>query len=352
MGYVKKNTSFRGIECCNCKQPIHVSDCFCSNCGQKNDIRPLQLSQLLSEFFASFYSLDSRFLRTIIPLMTKPGKVTAEYVSGKRMSYMNPFRFYINISILFFLLQGIFSFFDSFKEVSTSSLSPELSRSLTLDSVGQKKLDSILVTENNNLKLHDSTKNLNFNIANNNNEFLSKIEKSYQFYKSHKELSVADALDSLNYPNTFNNRMIYKKSSDLVRLMDDENYRQKIMGDINSNISIALFLMLPFFALFYKLIYIRRKFMYMEHLVFIFHTQSVFFLYLIFFFLVDKIFKTELGILLLFLAFGYYLFKAMKYFYKQSSFITFLKYSLLVVVFFILSLINLTFISLFSFVTA
>lgn len=341
----------RGISCLNCGQPIHNADKFCSNCGQKNDTRKLQLSQLLSEFFSSFYSLDSRFLNTIIPLTTKPGKVTSEYVSGKRMSFMNPFRFYINVSILFFLLQGIFGFFDSFKEVSVTDIPSELKKAtVMLDSTGKKKIDSILVAENINTKPIDSIKDFNLSLPKN-NPFLTKIEESYKFYKRNRTLSVESALDSLGYPNTLNNRMIYKKSSDIVRLVEDENYRKKVTNDINSNISIALFLMLPFFALFYKLVFVRSSFSYMEHLIFIFHTQSVFFLYLMFFFLFDRIFSTNWGILFLVLGFGYYLYKAMRNFYKQSGIKTFLKYSLLVFIFFVLSLINLAFISIFSFAT-
>ncbi|MDH3381154.1 MAG: hypothetical protein OEL54_00510, partial [Flavobacteriaceae bacterium] len=245
---------------------------------------------------------------------------------------------------------GMFGFFDSFEEVSEYKLSPEINSSLTLDSVGKKKIDSIMVAENVNVKPLDSVKDFNLSLSND-FPFLKKIENSYKFYNQHKELSVEDALDSLNYPPTFKNKLIYKKSSDLVRLMDDESYRKKIAKDINSKISIALFLMLPFFALFYKLAYIRRKFTYLEHLVFIFHTQSVFFLYLIFFFLFDRVFNTNVGITLLMLAFGYYLYKAMKYFYNQGGLKTFLKYSLLVFIFFVLSLINIAFLSIFSFAT-
>lgn len=347
---LKQNKSFRGIKCLNCGQPLRIDDLFCSNCGQKNDVRTLQISELLSEFFTSFYSINSRFLKTIIPLISKPGKVTKEYAKGKRMSFMNPFRFYINVSIFFFLLQGIFGFFDSFEEVSASKLSPEINSSLTLDSVGKKKIDSILISENVKFKPIDTIKDLNLSLSNN-FTFIKKIENSYKFYNQHKELSVEDALDSLNYPPTFNNRLIYKKSSDLVKLMDDESYRKKIATDINSKLSIALFLMLPFFALFYKLVYIKTKCTYLEHLIFIFHTQSVFFLYLIFFFLFDRVFNTNVGTPLLILTFGYYLYKAMKYFYNQSRLKTFLKYSMLVFVFFVLSVINMVFLSIFSFAT-
>ncbi len=57
---------------------------------------------------------------------------------------------------------------------------------------------------------------------------------------------------------------------------DGNSLTEKIM----SKISIVLFIFLPVFTLFLMLIYIRRSFTYMEHLVFVFHTQTVFFLLL------------------------------------------------------------------------
>ena len=49
------------------------------------------------------------------------------------------------------------------------------------------------------------------------------------------------------------------------------------------NLSISLFIFLPIFTLFLMLLYIRRKYTYMEHLVFVFNTQTVFFLLLLIF---------------------------------------------------------------------
>lgn len=109
----KKNK--KGIECLNCKQPIRTSDNFCSNCGQVNDELPLSIKQFITEFFAGFFSFDSRFFMTFIPLIFKPGKVAKEYIEGKRKKYVNPFQLYLHVTILFFLILGLLKWVDEYK---------------------------------------------------------------------------------------------------------------------------------------------------------------------------------------------------------------------------------------------
>ena len=81
---MKSTTRFtknkKGIVCLNCNQPISDNDNFCSNCGQVNDELPLSIKQFISEFFSGFFSFDTRFFKTFIPLLLQPGKVSKEYV--------------------------------------------------------------------------------------------------------------------------------------------------------------------------------------------------------------------------------------------------------------------------------
>ena len=117
--HMKSTTRFtqnmRGIECLNCKQLISDNDNFCSNCGQVNDELPLSIKQFISEFFAGFFSFDSRFLKTFVPLLFKPGKVSKDYIEGKRRRYVNPFQLYLHVTILFFLVLGLFMAIEGYK---------------------------------------------------------------------------------------------------------------------------------------------------------------------------------------------------------------------------------------------
>jgi hypothetical protein len=54
------------------------------------------------------FNLDTRFARTLWPLLTRPGLVTAEYLSGRRAAHVPPLRTYLIAAVVFF---GLFSVF-------------------------------------------------------------------------------------------------------------------------------------------------------------------------------------------------------------------------------------------------
>ncbi len=114
----------QGIICLNCEQPISDKDNFCSNCGQVNDTNRLSLKTYFSEYLAGFFSFDNRFLKTVFPLLFKPGKVTKDYVEGKRMRYVNPFQLYINVSIIFFLVLSLLKTIESFNSIQKQQINP------------------------------------------------------------------------------------------------------------------------------------------------------------------------------------------------------------------------------------
>ena len=94
--------------------------------------------------------------------------------------------------------------------------------------------------------------------------------------------------------------------------------------------SISLFLLLPLFALCLNFIQIRRKYTYVEHLIFVFHIQTIFFLLLILFLITGIIVNRTLFDMspIFILLFAIYLYLAMKKFYKQRNLKTFIKYIL------------------------
>lgn len=82
--------------------------------------------------------------------------------------------------------------------------------------------------------------------------------------------------------------------------------------------------------------YVRKKHNYIEHLIFSFHIQSLLFILLLLSFTIDAIFKTD-TVWIFLLIFSVYLYKAMRNFYGQGRFKTFVKYLILNTVFFILA---------------
>ncbi len=77
----------------------------------------------------------------------------------------------------------------------------------------------------------------------------------------------------------------------------------------------------------------------MEHLVFVFHVQSVLFVLLGFSLLLNEIFEIEILTGFASLIFLFYLYKAMRKFYGQRRFKTIVKFLILNVIFLILAVI-------------
>ena len=77
---------------------------FCANCSQAADVHVPTTRELLHELLEGITHSDSRLWRTLTTLWFKPGKLTQEFVAGRRVAYLPPFRLYLIVSIIFFLL--------------------------------------------------------------------------------------------------------------------------------------------------------------------------------------------------------------------------------------------------------
>ena len=95
---------FRGVECLNCGHPLDISDKYCPNCSQANSTKKLTLRDFFDEFFSGLINYDSKLLTTLYALLLRPGRITKDYVSGKRVTYTNPFRFLLSLAFLYFLM--------------------------------------------------------------------------------------------------------------------------------------------------------------------------------------------------------------------------------------------------------
>jgi hypothetical protein len=92
--------------CQNCKTPLPNLEEYCPNCGQLNHDLKIPLKHLFLEILESTFHFETTFWVTLKNLLFFPGKITKEFIAGKRATYMNPFRMYVFVSIIFFLLLG------------------------------------------------------------------------------------------------------------------------------------------------------------------------------------------------------------------------------------------------------
>ena len=83
---------------------------YCSNCGQAADVHVPSTKELIHEALEGLTHSDSRIWSTLGSLLFKPGKLTQEFVAGRRVAYLPPFRLYLILSVAFFLIASFSDF--------------------------------------------------------------------------------------------------------------------------------------------------------------------------------------------------------------------------------------------------
>jgi hypothetical protein len=88
--------------CRNCGTPAPLK--FCPECGQETTLHPPTLGEFLHEFVGHYVALEGQLWRTLAVLLRRPGRLTREYLDGRRRRYVLPLRLYLTASFLFFLV--------------------------------------------------------------------------------------------------------------------------------------------------------------------------------------------------------------------------------------------------------
>jgi hypothetical protein len=93
------------VFCANCGAELLGQTCYA--CGQPVKGMVRHLSSILADVFDTILNIDSRIFRTLWPLLVKPGFLTNEYLAGRRVRYVTPFRLYFFLSVVAFLVMAI-----------------------------------------------------------------------------------------------------------------------------------------------------------------------------------------------------------------------------------------------------
>lgn len=91
--------------CANCGHPMIGP--FCAVCGQPINTHRRSLKHLLHEFVKDIVSFDSRILRTAKALLIEPGELPRSFVEGRTQRYMPAVRLYLFVSLIFFVILGV-----------------------------------------------------------------------------------------------------------------------------------------------------------------------------------------------------------------------------------------------------
>jgi len=344
---------YRGVACLNCGHPLDISDRFCSNCSQLNSIKKPSLKEYMLEFFSSVFSYDTKLFKTLAALLLRPGKITRDYIAGKRVSYTNPFRFLLSLAIIYFILVGLGGNVevDSFAEDDRDGIFKIDSPIITYrDADGNEADKEVLMQLRESQKIKE---NINIEelkrdatILAHPNEALKAADSASFFPGYLRKVEVLMSLiekDSLRnfeaatsrytLPGTAGNKAAFHTAKSMVKA---KGQPELVINALISRLPFTTFFFLPVFTIFIWLMYIRKKYTYTDHLIFSFHNQSLLFILLSVSYLIDAIFNTESGGLFV-LIFAIYLYKAMRNFYGQGRFKTIVKYSILNMLFIILA---------------
>lgn len=91
--------------CGNCGADL--GGAFCHACGQKAAGPDASLHDFFHEAFHEFAHVDAKIIQTLRLLLTRPGQLTKEFLSGRRARYVSPLRLYLVCSVLFFALAAL-----------------------------------------------------------------------------------------------------------------------------------------------------------------------------------------------------------------------------------------------------
>lgn len=102
----KHATIPEGTPCANCATTLQGA--YCHVCGQFATDYHRSIFSLCGDFIEGFFHLDGRLWRTLPNLLFKPGRLTRDYLDGKRVPQIPPFRlFLVCLLIVFFVGQSV-----------------------------------------------------------------------------------------------------------------------------------------------------------------------------------------------------------------------------------------------------
>lgn len=225
--------------CRNCNAVAELD--YCPACGQETRQHVPTAGEFLHEFIGHHIALEGKLWGTIGLLLFKPGRLTAEYLAGRRARYIQPLRLYLTLSVLFFAL---IKYASSDVKLFVSDASPT---PVTAGKVEPNVLPTVPDS------LH------------------GKARKS----------DTAEADDDADGNGTVAVDNVVKKIAPtwapklttFWRLSDADKTRI-ISNAFLEYVPYAMFCMLPLFALYLKVLYLGKGKRYGEHLLFALHTNA------------------------------------------------------------------------------
>ena len=321
--------------CLNCGTALGGQ--YCGSCGQRAASRLISIWELLRDAFGDLLELDSRLWRTLIQMMIRPGKLTRDYLEGRRARYMPPFRMYLVLSIVFFLV----AFFDPREELSIL-FEPEAPAATESE---ESANDADAIREEVMREL--AAEGIIAGDPGGADVAADAAEEDEDADSAGLVIDISsdedpdgncdvDDIRDADLPDWLASRLTeerLKVMCDRIIADDGRAFLKKLLD----NVPAALFVLLPLMALVLKILYPLSKRYYVEHLLFVVHYHAFVFLILtlqVLFRRLGLLFQVpepaiDVVALAASLYVPVYLYKAQRRVYEQGRFFTILKFSIL-----------------------
>ena len=309
-------------KCKNCERTFDSVYEYCPYCGMEATDN-LTVGVLFSNTIENYFSIDARFFRSFVTLMVRPGVLARRFVDGKRLKYLHPAQFYLFISVVFFFIFS-FTIRRADNEVS-EAIKKGLEQEINLDSV-MVKTDSLDITEarnalKNNQRLMglSDEKLMELDSVMSSDSEVPNISLGFKRQLLDSLITVGAPLDQKlaamgmdEDTNAFGRRFY----AQMLKFYEKQG--GGIIQVLYDTIPIAMFLLLPLFAVFLKIFYWKPA-TFAHHLVFSFYFFTFIFTSFCVMLLVNKVWKIPIWIeVLISFSFVLYLIIALRNFYRSS----------------------------------
>lgn len=243
--------------CKNCDTKF--SGKFCPNCGQSVKEIKQPISFLIIDFVGTMIAFDARLFKTLAAVLFKPGQLTADFLAGKRARYMPPFRFYVFISFVMFLL---------ISNITSSSIKV----------AGYRSDDLVDVANMDPLALADSIKNSSDSVyvairmqLDGVDDSLDVVQESIPGMKEIRKGFETVKKSVTEDDDIAGNGVMERRIKKII------NYPELYMNKVYQYLSWALFVLMPLFACLLWLAFRRTNPLYIGHLIFSINIHSFLF---------------------------------------------------------------------------
>jgi hypothetical protein len=256
--------------CQNCAAPL--TGPFCAQCGQHDVDYHRGFHHLFHDLAENFFHFEGKFFVTVAWLLAKPGRITLEFIAGRRASQLNPLRFYIFVSVLFFLGVTL------------------LNHGHLIDLNRQKVEDIQLDLTKQAKQMKDLTVDFT---PQEKEELTRRVTQAFKTDgKFDRDAVIAEIRAARKSPPAPDGKVTAKSAHTKVSIDQSTNFGRNLLRKLNTGelslidiweaiehrIPTLLFLGVPLFALLLKIVYLRSGKFYAEHLIFSLHLHTWLFL--------------------------------------------------------------------------